>query len=97
MPDFDFDEWAELYRIDPTAFERKRSEVLEETILNAPVEIRNKLRLIQMQCDAAHSEMEPLKAAEAISKLMISKVFDLQDAYLDLAIACNDHANSSDR
>jgi hypothetical protein len=90
MLNFNFDEWAELYRIDPTEFERKRSEVLEETIQKAPVKIRNKLRLIQMQCDAVHHLVEPLKAAEEMSKLMLDKVFDLQDSFLDLAIACKD-------
>jgi hypothetical protein len=90
MSDFDFDEWAKLYQLDPTAFERKRSEVLEEAIQKAPVEVRNKLRLIQMQCDVIHQTMEPLAATKEISKMMLIKTFDLQDSFIDLAIACKD-------
>ena len=88
MCDFNFDEWADLHRNHPEEFERKRKEFLDAEILKAPVSSRNKLRLLQMECDAIRQSYSSLRAVDEISKLMIEKMCDLQDAVLDLNIAC---------
>lgn len=90
MTSFNFDEWAELYKNDPAEFERRRIELLEKTIQQAPMAVRSKLRVTQMECDAIHNTMTPLDATKEISRLMINKMFDLQDAFLDLGIACKE-------
>ena len=40
-------EWSELYRRDPEAFEKKRQEMVEETIRSAPPYMQLKLRALQ--------------------------------------------------
>ncbi len=78
MYKFDFDEWAKLYETDPEAFERKRKEVLEAEIMKAPVENRAMLRILQLECDAAHKTMDPMEATVAISEMMIHKLNQLK-------------------
>lgn len=78
MYNFNFDEWAGLYKTDPETFERKRREVLEAEIAKAPVDQRAMLRLIQLECDTAHETMDPLTATAAISEMMIHKVNQLK-------------------
>jgi hypothetical protein len=87
MTDFDFDEWSELFSKDPAEFERRRAAVLESVIRTAPVEMRAKLRMLQMECDGIRQAMPALDAAKEMSKMMTDKVFELQDSMLDLAIA----------
>jgi hypothetical protein len=88
MVQIDFDEWANLYRDHPEEFERKRKELLDAEIAKAPIASRNKLRLLQMECDAYRESLPPLQAAAAMSNLMLEKVFELEDAVLDMGIAC---------
>ncbi len=78
MSNFNFDEWASLYKNYPEEFERKRAAILESEILKAPVERRNKLRMLQLECDAYHSSMTPLAATVAISQLMDEKLNELK-------------------
>ena len=87
MTKFDFDEWANLYKTNPAEFEIKRKELLDAEIANAPAACRMQLRLLQIDCDTLRETLPPAEAAKEISKLMLDKVFDLQDAYLDLGIA----------
>ena len=72
MTNFNFDEWADLFENDPEEFERKRKEVLEAEILKAPIKNRNKLRLLQIECDAMREVMDPLEAAH----MMLTKAQD---------------------
>jgi hypothetical protein len=83
-----FDEWAELYRNNPEEFANRRKAVIEAEILKAPIALRSKLRVIQLECDAYNESLPPLAAVAEISKLMMSSVFDLQDSILDLGIEC---------
>ncbi len=78
MDNFNFDEWANLYKTHPEEFERKRKAVTEELIQNAPIGIRNNLRLIQMECDVYHDTMSPLAGTVAITNLMIQKSTQLK-------------------
>jgi hypothetical protein len=73
MITFNFDEWADLYKNDPSEFERKRKEVLETEILKAPIKNRNKLRLLQIECDAIREVMHPLEATH----MMLTKAQDM--------------------
>lgn len=90
MVKIDFDEWADLYKNFPEEFERKRKALLDAEIAKAPIERRNKLRMLQMECDAYRQSLPPLMAAAEISKLMIDKVYEMQDSFLDLGIACKE-------
>lgn len=78
MYEFNFDEWAALYRENPEEFERKRKQVIEAEILKAPVEHRAQLRILQMDCDGIRQAMPPLEATVEMSKLMINKLNELK-------------------
>lgn len=71
---FLFNEWVDLYKNDPAEFERKRRTIIELEILKAPIKNRNKLRLIQMECDAYRLQLSALDATIAISGLMLEKI-----------------------
>lgn len=79
MSDFSFDDWAKLYQSSPEEFDRKRTAVIETAILEAPVEIRNKLRVLQIECDVVrHTSDSPLAATVALSKMMAERLADLR-------------------
>ena len=84
MSDFSFDDWAKLAKTSPEDFERKRREVINAEILKAPVDQRNKLRLLQMEVDAVREGKTPLAATVAISVMMQQKVGELKDAWNNL-------------
>jgi hypothetical protein len=90
MSDFNFDEWANLYKNYPEEYERKRKEVLEKEIMKAPLERRNNLRMLQMECDAYHFGMEPLAGLAEISKLMHGRLEMLKDEFIELAIVAGE-------
>lgn len=90
MMKIDFDEWAALYTLNPEEFERKRKYCIDAEIHKAPIQYRNKLRILQMECDALHNSLSPIEATIGISKLMLNKLYDLQDATIDLKIACDE-------
>ena len=93
MDDFNFDDWANLYRRSPVEFEQRRKEVIYSEIAKAPAEYRNKLHLLQAECDALSYSLPPLDAASEISKLMMGKVLNLQGSLLDLGTACKEYNN----
>lgn len=90
MNKFNFDEWAELYKTDPAQFELKRKQLLEETILSAPVAHRARLRLIQVECDAIHNTHTPLAGTVEISRLMSAKLGELKTSLTHLRARCED-------
>jgi len=90
MTNFNFDEWASLYKNYPEEFERKRSALLEAEILKAPIERREKLRMLQMECDAYHNGMTPIAATVAISQLMDDKLNELKSHMESLKPAIDD-------
>ena len=95
MIKINFDEWANLYKNYPEEFERKRKEVIDDEIAKSPISRRNNLRMIQMECDAIRGMYPPLQAANEMSKLMVEKVYQLQDSFLDLGIACKEFDEAS--
>jgi hypothetical protein len=51
MTKFDFDEMMNLFQNDPAAFEKKRLEMIEETIAAAPESQHDSLRKLQYDLD----------------------------------------------
>jgi len=84
MEQFDFDEWANLFNIHPEEFERKRKEVIEREILKAPIERRNSLRMLQLECDVYHQTLSPVAATVAITKIMLEHATELRDELIVL-------------
>jgi hypothetical protein len=90
MSDFNFDKWANLAKNFPEEFEQKRKDVLEKEIMKAPLERRNKLRMLQMECDAYHFNMAPLAALGEITKLMHGRLEMLKDEFIELALVAKE-------
>jgi hypothetical protein len=84
MDKITFDEWVALYKTNPKEYERKRKEVLDQEILKAPVGQRNRLRLLQMECDAYHNSLPPMEATIEISKLLVQKLEELDKQLQEL-------------
>jgi hypothetical protein len=101
MSDFSFDYWSKLFKASPEDFEAKRKEFLEAEICKAPVEARNKLRILQMQCDAARTGVSPIEATLELSTMMKTHMTKLQDELVNLRAACNryleEYANIKDK
>jgi hypothetical protein len=74
MNNFNFDEWADLYRSNPIEFERRRKQLIEEEIAKAPAEHRPMLRVLQFECDVLRESLEPLEATSAMTQMMVSKL-----------------------
>ena len=71
MTNFDFKEWADLYQVDPVAFEQRREAVLEGYIASVDPEARQALEqtLFRIRMIRQRSK-SPLQAAMEASKLM---------------------------
>jgi len=78
MDKFSFDEWMQLYKTNPAEYERRRADVLNESIMKAPVEHRNAMRMIQLECDTIRSMYPPMEATIKIAELMVAKLKDLR-------------------
>jgi len=89
MSDFSFDYWSKLFKASSEDFEVKRKEFLEAEICKAPVETRNKLRILQMQCDAARMGLTPAEATIELSNMMQNSALKLQEALSNLKDACD--------
>ncbi len=94
MDQFDFDDWALLYKTNPGEFERKRKELLSAVIASAPVESRAILRVIQQECDILHETLDPMHATVEMSKMMAVKVSQLVPHLSSLQDIINDLGNS---
>jgi len=90
MTDFNFDEWAELYKNDPIEFERRRKEVIEAEILKSSIENRAMLRTLQTQCDAIRSVLNPIDATIEISKMAVKRLGELKTPLTQLRQICED-------
>lgn len=97
MDEFNFDEWANLYKNHPEEFERNRTKVLDDLIQNAPVHCRNDLRLLQMECDVYHNTMTPLAGTVAMTKLMAENMNKMKSAYTELDSAIKDMQQQIDK
>lgn len=84
MTNFNFDEWVDLYRKDPVAFENKRKEILESLIMGSSERNRPMLRLIQLECDAIRQTTDPLSATIEISRMMVERLNRLKAPITEL-------------
>jgi hypothetical protein len=89
MDNFDFDWWADLYRKDPILFEEERKRAISKVLINASPVNRDKLKAIQLECDAISATHEPLEAAAEMLKMAVDRLYDIQDSLADLAIECD--------
>ena len=58
--DFDFNEWMELNKNDPEAFEKKRKELIDDVISSAPEKYQRRLKGISFQVDAIRARAKNL-------------------------------------
>lgn len=73
---FNFEEWAELARNNPEAFEQRRKEVIEEAIAQSPEAIQQRLRCIQWRVDMERMRYkDPLVACARIYNMMWELVY----------------------
>ena len=70
-PLVDFDQWAELAKSDPEAFEAKRAEVIEQMIQRMPAEKQHRMRCLQWKVDQVRSQASnPMAACIKLSEMM---------------------------
>jgi len=97
MKEFIFEEWAELAKTDPEAFEAKRKEAIAEIINSAPEGERDTLSRMQWIVDKERSSAkDPLDARVKISSMMVNRVLGkdgLVEVLLDFSSNCRKVAN----
>lgn len=68
---FDFDAWANLFVEDPQAFEKQRTEAIEQLIHQAPAHKQHRLRCLQWKLDRIRaSAPNPLSASLRMNQLL---------------------------
>lgn len=73
---FDFDTWATLAKEDAAAFERRRKELLEQFIAQAPQHMQERLRRLQWRIDAERRRHKhPLKSCMALHAMMWESMY----------------------
>jgi Protein of unknown function (DUF3135) len=78
---FDFDEWAELYRTDQAAFEERRREAIEQVIGSSSGATRARLLGLQFRIDMeCRRAKTPLGRCIRISAMMWESFAQLRDA-----------------
>lgn len=76
LASFDFNEWSELARNDPDAFEARYRALVEDTIMKAPEDIQPRLRCLQWRVDMERRKHKsPLGACLAIYRMMWDSVY----------------------
>jgi hypothetical protein len=74
-PQIDFDEWADLAKRDPEAFERRRAQVIEEFLDQVPDDRRERLRCLQWRIDRTRERASnPVAACVRLSQMMWDSV-----------------------
>jgi hypothetical protein len=67
----DFDQWAELARTDPDAFEARRTEVIEAFIAGMPAHKQQRMRCLQWKIDQVRNRSaNPVAACIKLSEMM---------------------------
>ena len=67
----DFDQWAQLAKSDPQAFERKRAEAIEKLIQGMPEHKQQRMRCLQWKVDQVRSRCKtPMAACIKLSEMM---------------------------
>ncbi len=80
MIEFEFDDWSNLYKTDPQAFEQRRGAALETFIQEAPEHTRLRLQQTLFRIEMARKTAKsPLQSAISASKLMWESYGKLRD------------------
>jgi hypothetical protein len=67
----DFDQWADLAKTDPAAFEARRAEVIEAAIQQMPSHKQHRMRCLQWKIDQVRGQAStPLAACIRLSEMM---------------------------
>jgi hypothetical protein len=67
----DFDQWAQLAKTDPAAFEVRRSEVIEDMIKRMPPHKQQRMRCLQWKIDQVRGQASnPMAACIKLSEMM---------------------------
>ncbi len=70
-PRVDFDQWAELAKSDPEAFEARRAEVIEDMISRMPPHKQHRMRCLQWKIDQVRAQCKtPMAACIKLSEMM---------------------------
>jgi hypothetical protein len=70
-PLIEFDQWAELARSDPAAFEQKRAQVIEDMIQRMPPHKQQRMRCLQWKIDRVREKAgNPVAACIKLSEMM---------------------------
>ncbi|HHJ16637.1 MAG TPA: DUF3135 domain-containing protein [Gammaproteobacteria bacterium] len=70
-PQVDFDNWSELARSDPEAFEARRAEVIEQMIQSMPEHRQQRMRCLQWKIDQVRDRAaNPMAACIKLSEMM---------------------------
>lgn len=78
--EFDVNSWIKLYQECPDTFDKKRAEIIERTIADAPEEFQQRLRGLQFQIDGIRrTSSNPMSACIAISRKMFDQLGHLKD------------------
>lgn len=74
--EFDFNEWSQLAKNDPEAFEARRKDIIEEELAKAPDEYRQRLEQLQWRIDAERlRHKHPLASAQCLFHMMWDQVY----------------------
>lgn len=70
-PFIEFDDWAQLAKSDPVAFEAQRARVIEDLILSMPEHKRQRMRCLQWKVDQVRNQCKtPMAACIKLSEMM---------------------------
>jgi hypothetical protein len=72
---FNFDEWMLLATKNPAEFERRRGEIINFTIDNAPPRIQSRLRSLQWRIDKVRQRSNPLSACIKLNRMMWCSIY----------------------
>lgn len=73
---FDFDEWMNLAKTDPEAFDARRKEIIDDLIAHAPEHIRQRLKSFQWRIDMERARCDnPMQACIKLSNMMWDLVY----------------------
>lgn len=72
---FDFDSWSELARSNPTGFETRRAQAIEDAIRRAPPRMQMRLRRLQWKLDQVRrTSATPMAACVRINRMMWDRI-----------------------
>ncbi|MGB0494984.1 MAG: DUF3135 domain-containing protein [Kangiellaceae bacterium] len=79
LPEFDFDEWMQLYKNDPEAFEEKRIEWLTTCVVDAPQKYQKRLNGLMFHINAIRRlEKNPMQTCLKVSSMMMDSLNDMR-------------------